>query len=109
MSEESNKERVEELYRIMDETVRELSKLEITDTGLVTDWMTAVATQTFDEEGNMLDIVEMIQPNRGLGTPRYRALGLLEDLRTQLHAITGHVTLVALHQSFQEDDEEGDE
>lgn len=109
MSEEQdNAQRVKELYETLDETIRELSSLTVSDKGLVTDWMTAVAVQAFDDEGNMLDIVEMVQPNNGVGTPRYRALGLLEDLRTQLHAITGHVTLVALHQAFEEDDE-GDE
>jgi hypothetical protein len=95
-------------YAKLDEAVRELVSLEILDgaDGLVTDYCVAVAIQSYDKNGNMLDIVEPLLPDQGRLTPRYRTFGLLKDLMVQLEAIAGHVTVATIHTHM--DDEEDD-
>lgn len=105
MSDE-NKDRAAELYEVLDNTVRELATLEIVSEGLVTDWMVVVAAQTFDRDGNVLDTVDPLLPNRGRATPRYRTFGMLKDLLTQYEAAAGHLTVMQMHQHLESGDDE---
>jgi len=93
-------------YDKLDEAIRELVTLEVAKEGLVTDYCVVTAIQSYDDEGNMLDIVEPILPNQGRLTPRYRTFGLLKDMLVQFEAVAGHVTLMSLHQNMEEDDDE---
>lgn len=102
----NREEQTKAAYAKLDEAIRELVTLEITDKGLVTDYCVVTAIQSYDEDGNMMDIVEPILPDQGRLMPRYRTMGLLKDLMTQLEAVAGHITLVSLHQTMEEDDDE---
>jgi hypothetical protein len=94
-NEERNQE-IEQAYKELDDAVRKLVTLEMTDKGLVTDYLVAVAIQAYDEEGNMMDTVEPILPERGRLTPRYRTLGLLKDLQVQYDAVASATTIRSL-------------
>lgn len=103
---EEREAQIKAAYKKLDDVVRELVTLEVTDKGLVTDYCVVTAVQAYDDNGNMMDMVEPILPDQGRLTPRYRTFGLLKDMMTQFEAVSGHVTLAALHQTMEEDDDE---
>lgn len=93
-------------YKKLDEAVREIIALEVASTGLVTDYCVVTAIQSYDENGNMLDIVEPLLPDQGRLTPRYRTFGLLKDMLVQLEAIAGHVTVCTVQAQMDDEDED---
>lgn len=102
MEKNERERRSKAAYQKLDEAVRELVSLEIADNGLVTDFCVAVAIQSYDKDGNMMDIVEPLLPEQGRLTPRYRTFGLLKDLMVQLEAVAGHVTIASIHSQLED-------
>lgn len=102
----SNREESEEVNRQLDEAIRKYVTLNVTDKGMVSDWVIAVGVLAYDKDGDMIDTVEPILPDGGRFTPRYRTLGLLKDLTVQYDAVAGHVTIASLHASMDDEEEE---
>lgn len=107
MSEDAKKAQIEKAYDDLEGVIRKLVSLEISDTGLVTDFVVGVAIQAYDDEGNMLDTVEPILPQRGRLTPRYRIFGILKDLTVQYDAVAAAGLIASLHNHGGDDEEDG--
>lgn len=97
-------QQLKQAYQQLDDAVRKIATLEITPTGMVSDWVVSVGLLAYDDEGNMESTVEPILPEEGRVTPLYRITGLLDGLLNKYRAIDAHNLMIAIH----DDDDEGD-
>jgi hypothetical protein len=81
---------LKEAYTALDETIREVIRLEGWE-GLVTDWVVVAANQYFDDDGRSMTDVGHVLPDGGNSIPHYRILGLLDYAATGYRSGIGFV------------------